>query len=281
MPPLTLAEARQQGRQKLADVQKGIDPQAAKVEERPKSQTFAELVALYERKHGADMRRRSLAEFQRVCRVDILPAIGRLAPGPDMRPAIRALVERITERGAQTQARRTLAAIKAVFNWSIAQDLIPPAANPTFMLPLPGQEIPRDRVYSDVEMRTIVSSAEGTQLEDFIPFIMFCATRSEETRGAHWSEINRGERLWSIPGQRAKGGVAHPVCLSDGALAVLQRIQARQEERGDLGVYFAPRNHSPPSHARPHKTRARGAGEKPSNRLLGSAILRARRVPGT
>ncbi|MFY9585355.1 MAG: integrase arm-type DNA-binding domain-containing protein, partial [Candidatus Acidiferrales bacterium] len=90
MPPLTLAEARQQGRQKLADVQKGIDPRAAKVEERCKSQTFAELVALYERKHGADMRRRSLAEFQRVCRVDILPAIGRLAPGPDMRPAIRA-----------------------------------------------------------------------------------------------------------------------------------------------------------------------------------------------
>jgi hypothetical protein len=84
MPPLSLAEARQQGRQKLADVQKGLDPQAARVQERRRSQTFAELVALYERKHGTDMRRRSLAEFQRVCRVDILPAIGRLAPGPEM-----------------------------------------------------------------------------------------------------------------------------------------------------------------------------------------------------
>ena len=71
---------------------------------------------------------------------------------------------------------------------------------------------------------------------------MFCATRSEETRGARWSEINRGERLWSIPGQRAKGGMAHPVCLSDGALAVLQRIQARHEERGELGEFVFPEN---------------------------------------
>ena len=91
-------------------------------------------MALYQRKHGAEMRRRSLSEFQRVCRVDILPALGRLAPGAEMRPAIRALVDRITERGASTQARRTLAAIKAVFNWSIAQDLIPPSANPTFSI---------------------------------------------------------------------------------------------------------------------------------------------------
>jgi hypothetical protein len=68
MPPLTLAEARKLGRQRLADVQKGIDPQAAKVQDRRNSQTFAELVTLYERKHGVEMRRRSLAEFRRVCR---------------------------------------------------------------------------------------------------------------------------------------------------------------------------------------------------------------------
>jgi integrase len=240
MPPLTLAEARHQGRQRLADVQKGVDPQAARVRDRQKSQTFAELVALYEGKHGTEMRRRSLAEFQRVCRVDILPAIGRLPPGPDMRPAIRALVERIIQRGARTQARRTLAAIKAVFNWSIAQDLIPLSANPTFMLPMPGEERPRDRVYSDVELRAIVSKVEGSELEDLVPFILFCATRSEETRGARWSEINRGERLWWVPAQRAKGGVAHPVCLSDGALAVLARIEERQGRHQDPGEFVFP-----------------------------------------
>lgn len=108
------------------------------------------------------------------------------------------------------------------------------------MLPLPDEEKPRDRVYSDMELRSILSSAEGTELEDLIPFILFCATRSEETRGARWSEINRGERLWSIPVRRAKGGVAHPVCLSDGALAVIQRIHARQEERGKLGEFLFP-----------------------------------------
>ena len=240
MPPLTLADARKQGRQKLADVQKGIDPQAARVQERRKSQTFAELVALYELKHGPEMRRRSLAEFRRVCRVDILPAVGKLVPAPEMRPAIRALVERITARGAPTQARRTLAAIKAIFNWSIAQDLIPLSANPTFMLPLPGEEKPRDRVYSDVELRGIATSSEGTDLEDLIPFILFCATRSEETRGARWSEINREEGLWSVPAERAKGGVLHPVCLSDGALAVLARIRERQEQRGKLGEFVFP-----------------------------------------
>lgn len=186
------------------------------------------------------MRRRSLAEFQRVCRVDILPALGQLPPGPEMRPAIRTLVDRIVERGARTQARRTLAAVKAVFNWSIAQDLIPPSANPTFMLPLPGEEKPRDRVYSDAELRAIVRGVQGTELEDLVPFILFCATRSEETRGARWSEIDREQRLWWVPAERAKGGIAHPVCLADGALAVLARIRERQEERAEPGEFVFP-----------------------------------------
>ena len=65
-------------------------------------------------------------------------------------------------------------------------------------------------------------------------FIVFTACRSEEVRGARWTEINLASREWTVPAVRMKMKRAHVVPLSNAALAVLRRAEALCREDTDL-----------------------------------------------
>ena len=52
-------------------------------------------------------------------------------------------------------------------------------------------------------------------------FLALTATRSGETRGATWQEIDMDARVWTIPGSRMKTGREHRVPLSSAAIHVL------------------------------------------------------------
>ena len=57
-------------------------------------------------------------------------------------------------------------------------------------------------------------------------FAILTAGRAGEILGAHWSEIDLREAIWTIPSARMKAGNAHRVTLSREALAVL-KVAAR------------------------------------------------------
>jgi integrase len=50
------------------------------------------------------------------------------------------------------------------------------------------------------------------------------AARTGEVRFARWGEFELAERVWTITGQRMKGGKAHRVPLCDWALAILREL---------------------------------------------------------
>jgi integrase len=54
-----------------------------------------------------------------------------------------------------------------------------------------------------------------------LDFAILTAGRSNEVLGARWSEIDRAERVWTVPAARMKGKREHRVPLSDAALAIL------------------------------------------------------------
>jgi len=53
---------------------------------------------------------------------------------------------------------------------------------------------------------------------------VLCATRTNETLGAKWDEINIDEKVWTVPAERMKGGHAHRVPLSDRAIEIMQHL---------------------------------------------------------
>jgi integrase len=56
-------------------------------------------------------------------------------------------------------------------------------------------------------------------------FAILTVTRTGETLGARWDEINLTEKLWTIPAVRMKGGREHRVPLSEPALAILATLR--------------------------------------------------------
>jgi integrase len=65
-----------------------------------------------------------------------------------------------------------------------------------------------------------------------LEFLILTAARSQEVRGATWSEIELDKGVWSIPAERMKAREPHTVPLSKQALAVLKSLH--KEEGSDL-----------------------------------------------
>lgn len=65
-----------------------------------------------------------------------------------------------------------------------------------------------------------------------LEFNILCASRSGETIGAKWSEINFDAGVWVIPRQRMKAGKEHRVPLSKQAVALLDRLKETREAKG-------------------------------------------------
>lgn len=55
-------------------------------------------------------------------------------------------------------------------------------------------------------------------------FLILTATRSNEARGAQWSEIDMQAQTWTIPAERMKAGIGHRIPLSEPAVALLASL---------------------------------------------------------
>ena len=63
-----------------------------------------------------------------------------------------------------------------------------------------------------------------------LEFLILTAARTSEVREATWAEIDLQARVWTVPGERMKGGREHRVPLSTVAVAVLGKARAEREQ---------------------------------------------------
>jgi integrase len=78
-----------------------------------------------------------------------------------------------------------------------------------------------------------------------LQFCILTATRTGETIGARWSEIDLDAAVWTLPPERMKAGRAHRVPLSDAALAVLATMAPLRPADGDGYVFPGARDGRP------------------------------------
>lgn len=78
-----------------------------------------------------------------------------------------------------------------------------------------------------------------------LEFTILTASRSNETFGARWQEIDISTKLWIVPKQRMKGGVEHRVPLSTRATEILHNLAATRT--GEF-IFPSPRGDKPMSH---------------------------------
>jgi integrase len=88
----------------------------------------------------------------------------------------------------------------------------------------------RERTYSDEELRAIAGVVKGTDLEDFVAFLMRTGARSHEARAARWDLIDFDRKVWTIPPEDAKAGRKHEVPLAPGAWAIVERRSKKNKK---------------------------------------------------
>ena len=83
-------------------------------------------------------------------------------------------------------------------------------------------------------IRTVDASTAFESTKLAFRFLVFTATRTGETLGARWDEIDLDAATWTIPGIRMKTGRLHRVALSTGALAVLRQAATLRKDDNPL-----------------------------------------------
>jgi integrase len=227
-PALKPANARRAAQGVLEKVGQGIDPLADRRAQRyarsPEQETFGALVQDYlEHYAKKNTEPSTYAETKRVLEGDDLKAWQKRPLASITRRDVIEVIDTIANR-AKVQANRTLAKLKALFNWAVEKDRI--KLSPIKDMKPPNKEEARDRALSDDEIRWFWTACEagGWPFGPLKQLELLTAQRRDEVAGMKWAEIDFQKATWSIPRPRAKNKQAHLVHLSGPALAILRSL---------------------------------------------------------
>lgn len=236
-PHCSLADAKRIHREALTLLESGKDPALVKRTSEQEARNASTVQALIEEylEKWAKPRKRTWKEDQRILYKDINPAWGKRKANDITRREVIDLLDKIKARGAPIIANRTLATIRRMFNFAIERDIIP--HSPCVMVKAVAKENRRDRCLTENEIKILwqaldhpqqiesgdIKMSEATKLA--LKLQLATAQRKGEIVRIEWSDIQLGERWWTIPATKAKNGVLTRVYLSDLAMTLLARIK--------------------------------------------------------
>ena len=222
---LTLAEARAAAAKALVEVEKKIDPTAAKRKAKDAhrtatANTFKTVAESYLEREGRkneDERLRSLAWRRQLLERLVYPTLGERPIGAIKRNAVIELLDKIEDgklfhpetrepiRGGATMAHSTLAIIRAIMNWHAVRDEDYRSPIVRGMGRIKPRKRKRERVLNDDELRAVWKTAESRGADPFatlVRFLLLTAARRSEGAGLSWDELD--DEGWTLPAPRNK-----------------------------------------------------------------------------
>jgi integrase len=256
-PALSLAEARKRAGDALALVSQGIDPAVAKAKSKEpvaKPDSFATVVETYltrglEKKDRAP---RYVVETRRNFTNHVLPRWGSKPLAEIVRKDVIAMLEDIAENGTDRKtdgktvhaaggpiaANRVLAAVRALFNWSIRRGLV--EVNPCALVDLPGNETPRERTLTAGEMKELWPhfASLGYPFGAFFRMCLVTGQRRTEVADMRWADLDLEAKTWTIASDQNKSGRIHVVPLAVLAIDLLQEMPRKTltEKNGSVAA---------------------------------------------
>jgi integrase len=236
-----LADARGAAKDALRAAERGIDPAAPARKERH-AETFRELASRYIEEYAkgphykedgtGTPRKRSWKTDERIIKRDLNPLIGNMKALAVTRADIRQVLRTVLERDAPIMANRVHEAARMIFAWAITEEIGGIEHNPVDGVPRPAEEHSRERVLSADEIRTLWKALSDPpagmtrRCALVLKLQLVTAQRKGEIISAEWREMDcDGERIWTIPADKAKNERSHRVPLSDTALDLLAEVR--------------------------------------------------------
>jgi integrase len=230
----SLADARDLARTSMFSAKRGVNPvakrreEAAKEAEAAKSAEQNTVEAVYKlyvkQRLRVEAKARTALYVEQYFEKDVLPRLGKRQIDTITSADLRRILEAIQERGAPVGANRMLTRLRTFFRWAVRQEYI--ANDPSAKLDKPVAEVARDRVLDDDEIKLFWNACGqvGWPYGPLAQLLLLTAQRRSEVAGIEWAELDLAKKLWTIPKERSKNGLAHKVYLSPLAVEILKRV---------------------------------------------------------
>ena len=210
---LSLADARAKAKGILGAIAHGEDPRETKrAAVKTAAKTVEVVAADFIKRHAkVHNKPRTCAETERLIAGNVTRAWGtRPITSIDQHDVV-ALLDSVTDRGSPIAANRVLAAGRKMFNWAIERSLI--KTSPFDRVKAPTKEVSRDRVLNDFELSLVLAAADqlGPVFGAFVKILTLTGQRREEVAGLMWAELDPDLTIWTIPRERTKNGIVHPI----------------------------------------------------------------------
>ena len=233
-PDVTLARAHELARAAKDAFKDGRDPIAERREAKAATEwNFKRCAEAYIEAHRPTWKNAKHAQqWENTLETYAYPEIGKMP----VRAITMADVVRVlkpcwaTKTETMNRVRQRLEVVLAWAGVNGYRDMNNPAVwrnNIAMVLPKPKSSKPEPHPALQVKdvqgFATALSAAEG-QGAKCLHFLMLTACRSNEARGATWSEIDLEAAEWLVPAERMKADRDHRVPLSDAAVTLLKSL---------------------------------------------------------
>lgn len=240
-PEVTLADARNQGRQAREAIRGGVDPIAVRASQRSEAaaqrasaMTFEDCARSFIEEQSAGWKNAKHAQqWENTLAQHAHPKLGKLHVRDVQLPHVLAVLQPLWRTKTET-ASRLRGRIEQILDWATVRKYRT-GENPARWRGHLDKVLPAPRRVTSVEHH---SALDVDQIGDFmrllrelsgmgaraLEFTILTAARSGEVRGALWSEIDLDRAVWTVPAARMKKGKEHRVPLSPPALALLKDL---------------------------------------------------------
>jgi integrase len=240
-PDVTLAMAREAARSARARIVKGIDP----IEEAKSARamlklaqanavTFETAATTYVNIHEPSWSNvKHAQQWRNTISTHANPVLGAMLVRDIGLPHVLQVLEPIWRTKTET-ATRVRSRIESVLNWATTKGYregLNPArwkGHLDNVLPQPSK-VAKEKHYAALPIPKVGAFMAALRQHEGIgskalEFAILTVTRSNEIRGAKWSEIDLDGALWTIPAERMKMRVEHRVPLSARAVELLSAL---------------------------------------------------------
>lgn len=217
--PWTPATARTEAERLLILVAQGIDPVDADKQRRREAVDLA--FANYADLFAKSCKGKGWSRLvERVIRLYLKPVL-RKKPLPKItRSDIVSVLDQMPPEQVANR-RNVFAVMRRLFRWAVSRGDID--RSPMEGMETPPPVKPRERWLQDEELQAVWAATPECHrcFGPIVRLLIVTGQRREEVSGMRWEELDREERMWTLPGARAKNDQPNSIPLNDLAVAVL------------------------------------------------------------
>lgn len=230
---LSLADARTEAAIKMKLHREGLDPLIAK--RRSVYESIQNVNDLFTDWHEGNVKRLKHHHIPfRIYSKDIAPVIGDMQIAEVTARDIRQILRNVTDSGRPTIANDALLYCKQLFNHGIKLDLtVTNPANAFSVDDAGGIEKSRNRALTLEELAFVFNKfreeSDSFTRDNYLAcaLLVLLGVRKGELTEAKWSEFDLGKRIWNLPSERSKSGVAIDIPLPDLSIAWINELNIR------------------------------------------------------